>query len=207
MGCANSVCRCPIPVTPTDRYDMILPKPGDSRVLSETIRVTGFPPVIGIQPRVLILGSMPGVASLTAQQYYAMPRNAFWPIMGELFGAGFEMAYAQRLELLMDYQIALWDVLGSCVRPGSLDASIEHHTVAANDFADLLANHTTVSNIFFNGKKAAEMFRRHVVPALDSAAAGICHTTLPSTSPAHATLSFDEKLAAWSIIRDVAKQE
>jgi len=167
-------------------------------------RISGFPPVTGSQPRVLILGSMPGVASLAVQEYYALPRNAFWPIMGELFGAGFELSYRQRLDRLMDRRVALWDVLGSCVRPGSLDAAIDTQSAAANDFSHLFSDYPTINRVFFNGKKAAEMYRRNVLPMLDSAAATIPVSALPSTSPAHAALSFDAKLAAWSIVREAA---
>jgi len=156
---------------------------------------------------VLILGSMPGVASLTAEEYYALPRNAFWPIMGELFGAGFELAYQDRLEVLTTGRLALWDVLGSCVRPGSLDASIDTDSAAANDFGQLFAEYPTIRQVFFNGRKAAEMYRRHVLANLDPVAAAIPCDTLPSTSPAHASLSFDRKLAAWSVVRDVVKRE
>ncbi len=169
-------------------------------------RISGFPPVVGSRPRVLILGSMPGVASLASQQYYALSRNAFWPIMEKLFGAGFDLAYQDRLDTLMANGIALWDVLDSCVRPGSLDASIDTRSAAANDFNRLFADCPTISQVFFNGKKAAEMFRRRVLPILEPRAAKSCFATLPSTSPAHAALSFDAKLAAWSIIRDATIQ-
>jgi TDG/mug DNA glycosylase family protein len=167
-------------------------------------RINGFPPAVGNRPRVLILGSMPGVASLEAQEYYALPRNAFWPIMGELFGAHFDTPYSQRLDILTACHISLWDVLGSCVRPGSLDASIESRSVSANNFTQLFSEHPTIRQIFFNGQKAAEMYRRHVRPMLDAAAAGIPCSTLPSTSPAHASLPFGEKLAAWTVVRDAA---
>jgi hypoxanthine-DNA glycosylase len=170
-------------------------------------RISGFLPVVGSRPRILILGSMPGVASLDAQEYYALARNAFWPIMGELFGAGVELAYRQRLDVLTTCRVALWDVLGSCVRPGSLDASIDAHSVAANNFSRLFNDYPTINQVFFNGKKAAEMYRRHVLPVLNSDAADIPGSTLPSTSPAHASLSFGKKLAAWSIIRDAASRD
>ena len=171
-----------------------------------TARISSFPPVIGHRPRVLILGSIPGVASLVAQEYYAMPRNAFWPIMGELFGARFELAYQQRLDVLTASRVALWDVLGSCVRPGSLDSSIDTHSAAVNDFSQMLTDHPTIQRIFFNGKKAAEMYRRYVLPLYDSITVDIPCSTLPSTSPAHAAMSFGEKLSAWSIVCDAASQ-
>ena len=170
-------------------------------------RITSFPPVVGKQPRVLILGSMPGIASLVAQEYYALPRNAFWPIMEKLFDARTELPYEDRLDALMSCRIALWDVLGSCVRPGSLDASIDVRTAVANDFGQLFADYPTINQIFFNGKKAAEMYRRHVLAVLDLSAAAIPGDTLPSTSPAHAALSFDAKLSAWSVIRVAVKRD
>src|SRR4029077_16189116 len=95
-------------------------------------RVQSFPPIVSQQSKVLILGSMPGEASLKADQYYAHPRNAFWPIMGELFGAGPSLPYQERVALLQSTGVALWDSLQACVRPGSLDASITNE--AANDF-------------------------------------------------------------------------
>jgi double-stranded uracil-DNA glycosylase len=167
-------------------------------------RISGLPPVVGIEPRVLILGSMPGIASLDASEYYALPRNAFWPIMGELFGAHFELPYAQRLDVLTAGRVALWDVLSSCVRPGSLDASIDTSSIAANNFNGLFADYPTLRQVFFNGKKAAEMYHRYVLPKLDAVAANIPGSTLPSTSPAHASLSFDDKFKAWIIVRDAA---
>jgi double-stranded uracil-DNA glycosylase len=126
--------------------------------------------------------------------------------MGELFGAHFDMTYPQRLDILTAGHVALWDVLGSCIRPGSLDASIDTRSVAANNFARLFGQYPTIRQVFFNGQKAAEMYRRHVWPMLDAAAADIPCSTLPSTSPAHASLSFGEKLAAWAVVRDAADQ-
>ena len=153
-----------------------------------------FAPVVGPGARVLVLGSMPGVASLDAGRYYAHPRNLFWPIMGALFDAGPELPYAQRLARLQQAGIALWDVAGECVRPGSLDARIEAGSVVANDIAGLLAAHPGIDRIRFNGSAAQTLFRRHVLPALPRAPD---LARLPSTSPAHAALRFDAKLAAW----------
>jgi len=164
-------------------------------------RISGFEPVIGIRPRILILGSMPGVASLRAREYYAQSRNAFWPIMGELFGAHFALPYRQRLEVLKNSRIALWDVLESCVRPGSLDSAIDVRSVVANDFRRVFADHPTIRRVFFNGKKAAGMYRRYVSAVPEGASRDIALNTLPSTSPAHAAMSFAAKLAAWSVVR------
>jgi hypoxanthine-DNA glycosylase len=147
---------------------------------------------------VLILGSMPGQASLRAQQYYAHPRNAFWQIQGELFGAHPQLPYAERLSILQSQGIALWDVLASCFRPGSLDSDIEASSAIANDFSTFFRRHPKIRRVFFNGAKAAETFQRDVLPRLD--ASGLDYQRLPSTSPAHAGMSFAQKLAAWRVI-------
>ena len=122
-----------------------------------------LPPVVAPDANLLILGSMPGVRSLEAQQYYAQPRNAFWPIMGEMLGAGPEQPYEVRLEILQRNRIALWDVLKSCHRPGSLDATIRAADAVPNDFAQLLSAHPTITHVFFNGVAAAGLFERLVV--------------------------------------------
>ncbi|MFW2403554.1 MAG: DNA-deoxyinosine glycosylase [Gammaproteobacteria bacterium] len=165
-------------------------------------QVHSFGAVIGREPRVLILGSMPGIASLEQNQYYAHPRNAFWRIMGDLFGIDPGLPYAQRLRALSECEIALWDVLESCFRPGSLDSSIDNDTVRANDFATLFAGHPTIRYVFFNGGKAADVFRRRVVPGLDDGARAVVLHTLPSTSPAHAARSYEEKLTAWATVKE-----
>lgn len=157
--------------------------------------IYSFPPVVNDDARVLILGSMPGVLSLAENQYYAHPRNLFWPIMGSLFGAGRDVAYEQRLRLLQDHRIALWDVLHSCQRDGSLDSDIQCEV--ANNFATFFNTYPQITHVFFNGGKAESSFRKHV----RDVGQGLVMTRLPSTSPAHASLSFEEKLAAWSQIR------
>lgn len=154
----------------------------------------GLPAVAAADARVLVLGSMPGAASLTAQQYYAHPRNAFWPIMGAIAGAGPQLPYLQRLPRLTDAGIALWDVLAHCVRVGSLDARIEPGSVAVNDFDAFLAAHPRITLVALNGGTAARMFARHVAPSLPRQVASVA---LPSTSPAHAAMRLEEKLDAW----------
>lgn len=158
----------------------------------------GFPPVANGAARLLILGSMPGQASLLAGQYYAHPRNAFWRIMGDLLGAGPELPYPQRLARLQAAGVALWDVIAACERGGSLDADIVGRSVRANDFSAFLAVHRSIERIFFNGAAAEASFRRHVLPAL--ADRSLALHRLPSTSPAHAARSYADKLAAWSVI-------
>lgn len=141
---------------------------------------------------------MPGQASLDAGRYYAHPRNAFWPIMGELFGARPELEYDRRIAVLCEARVAVWDVLGSCTRPGSLDSAIERESMVANDFAGFLAAHPGVTRVFFNGAKAAELFESLVVPTLGTVSSQ--RQRLPSTSPAHAGMSFAGKLAAWRVV-------
>ncbi len=161
-----------------------------------------FAPIAADGARVLILGSLPGKRSLAEQQYYAQPQNAFWKIMGELFGAGPELPYAGRTQRLSASGIALWDVIASAERPGSLDSSIVGASVIVNDFGKLFARCPEIELICFNGVKAAELFERRVRPALDSEFAHFEYLRLPSTSPANAAMRFQEKLARWSIVRD-----
>jgi double-stranded uracil-DNA glycosylase len=115
-------------------------------------RVQSFPPIVSQQSKLLILGSMPGEASLKAGQYYAHPRNAFWHIMGELFGAGPSLPYQERVTILESVGVALWDSLQACIRPGSLDALIKEEV--ANDFPALFAKYPNITHVFFNGSKA-----------------------------------------------------
>lgn len=158
----------------------------------------GFPPVAAADARVLVLGSMPGQASLDAQEYYAYRQNCFWRIMGELFGAGPDLPYAQRLEKLQAAGIALWDVIAACRREGSLDADIVGASVQANDFPAFFAAHPQIRQVFFNGAAAETAFRRYALPQLGGRLLQLHR--LPSTSPAHAARSYAEKLAAWSAI-------
>ena len=146
--------------------------------------------------RVLVLGSMPGQASLDAGSYYAHPRNAFWRIVGEIHGFSANLPYPVRVQALLDARVAVWDVLGACVRPGSLDSSIE--AAEANDLAGFLAEHPGIQRIVFNGAAAETLFRQHVLPGLDASAQRIPRVRLPSTSPAHASQSLAAKQSAWA---------
>ena len=139
---------------------------------------------------------MPGVASLEAVQYYAHPRNAFWPIMGELFGFDHEVDYDARIGEIRKLPIILWDSLQSCHRPGSLDSNIDIETAQANDFPGLLRKYPQVRAVFFNGAAAEKYFRKLALPKL-AQGMDIELQRLPSTSPANAGMSFDQKLAAW----------
>ena len=160
-------------------------------------RVRSFPSALGASPRALVLGSMPGTASLRAQQYYAHPRNAFWPLMDALFGVPTGAAYAERVRRLNEGGIGLWDVLAECERPGSLDAAIAPDSIRVNPIAALVDAHPTLSVIALNGGTASRLFDRHVAPTLRAQGRAMQVLRLPSTSPAHAARSFDEKLAAW----------
>ena len=143
---------------------------------------------------------MPGVKSLDENQYYAHPRNAFWPIMIRLLNAHEELSYTQRKQLLINNKIALWDVLESCYREGSLDSNIDHSTIEANDFNHFLKQHKQVKTIFFNGGEAEKLFEKYVVKELEDRQ--IKYFRLPSTSPAHAAMSFDGKLSKWQMIKE-----
>lgn len=161
-------------------------------------RIQSFPPIENPNAHILILGSMPGKESLRAGQYYAHPRNAFWPIMGELIGAVPTLPYAARIQKLQSAGIALWDVLASCSRRGSMDADIEAATIRANDFASFFRTHPHIIHAFFNGTMAEQCFRKHVQPLLGHLP--LHYQRLPSTSPAHAALSYTRKLEAWRVI-------
>jgi hypoxanthine-DNA glycosylase len=165
----------------------------------------GFAPVSDERARVLILGSLPGQRSLQLRQYYGQPRNAFWAIMGRLFNAGPELPYAERTQRLVDSKVALWDVCAAAHRPGSLDSSISRASVVTNAFADFLGEHRRIGLICFNGSTAAALYSRIVLPDLPEAFRAIPMAALPSTSPAHASMSFDEKLSRWSLVRDHAR--
>jgi hypoxanthine-DNA glycosylase len=151
--------------------------------------LTALSPILRRDTRVLVLGSFPGVASLQAQQYYAHPRNGFWPIMGMLLRQPLpEMAYGERTRCLLDHGIGLWDVYASCVRPGSLDSAIRD--AVPNDLASLPARAPALRLVIHNGAESAR--RMHEIEAL-----GLPAVRLPSTSPANARLGLEAKLVLW----------
>ena len=160
--------------------------------------IESFPPIETADARILILGSMPGEASLRANQYYAHPRNLFWRIMGELLGIDPVSPYSQRVQALKSARIALWDVLRSCRREGSLDSSIDDGSLVPNDLAAFFLNHPGITHVFFNGSRAEQCYRKHVCPGSGSGA--IQYLRLPSTSPANASVSCARKLEAWRVI-------
>jgi len=158
-------------------------------------RIRSFAPIADRRARVLILGSMPGAESLAQGRYYAHPRNGFWPIMAALFDLDPAASYGARVRGLRARRVAVWDVLHSCVREGSLDARIGD--AVANDFAAFFAAHRAITHVFFNGAKAEACYRRHVAPGVGQA---MRYARLPSTSPAHAALTMARKRAAWRAI-------
>jgi hypoxanthine-DNA glycosylase len=161
-------------------------------------RVQSFPAVIGAETRILILGSMPGVASLGAQQYYAHPQNHFWRILGAICGAGRELPYPQRLQALLRQGVGLWDVLQSCVRRGSLDTAIELDSARANDLLPLLRSAPRLERLCCNGGTAYRALQRHFGPQLSRAFPHLDVRRLPSTSAANASWSYERKLTAWA---------
>ncbi|NQZ54351.1 MAG: DNA-deoxyinosine glycosylase [Piscirickettsiaceae bacterium] len=156
-----------------------------------------FPPIESKDAQILILGSMPSIKSLQQQQYYAHPRNAFWPIMSELFDMQKDWDYQQRCEHLLKNKVAVWDVLKACQRKGSLDQHIEPQSMIANDFNAFFQRHRYIRQIFFNGAKAEQVFDQHVLPTLTGKINQISFQRLPSTSPAHAAMTLEQKFHIW----------
>jgi TDG/mug DNA glycosylase family protein len=162
----------------------------------------GFPPISSPSARVLILGSLPGRLSLERGEYYAHPQNSFWKIIATQV-PGLPPDYAGRVQALCLRRIALWDVLAAATRSGSLDANIADDAIP-NNFRAFLNGHPDIRLIGFNGATAAKLYQRHVVPNLSDALRPLAITTLPSTSPAHAGLSFAEKVSRWSVLFEEA---
>lgn len=157
-----------------------------------------FPPIFRADARLLILGSMPGAESLRRGEYYAHPRNAFWPIMGALLNAGPDRPYSARIRLLQSAGVAVWDVIARCRRRGSLDAEIAPESIRPNDIPALIRGAPRLQWVFFNGQAAEYWFRRCFGSLADRPP--LCRLRwmrLPSTSPAHAALSFEDKLDRW----------
>ncbi|RZJ01543.1 MAG: DNA-deoxyinosine glycosylase [Brevundimonas sp.] len=156
-------------------------------------RKRAFDPVVDANTRVVILGSLPGDASLKAAQYYAHPQNAFWRLVGGAIGLDLAaLPYLDRLEALRTAGVGLWDVIATAHRPGSLDAAIREAEAA--DLRGLVATLPALRAVAFNGKTAARIGRR----SLDGAPE-LTLIDLPSSSPAHAR-PFAEKAAAWSVL-------
>ncbi|MDH5518334.1 MAG: DNA-deoxyinosine glycosylase [Gammaproteobacteria bacterium] len=159
--------------------------------------LTGFDCLADASSEILILGSMPGLASLQKQQYYAHPRNAFWTIMQALYAIDADATYAERLAALARHKVALWDVAHQCARSGSLDADIQADTVQVNDFSRLFDSCRDISRVYFNGGKAAALYKKHVLKAENQLPEHLQYTQLPSTSAAHAAITLSQKITAW----------
>lgn len=160
------------------------------------MHATSFPPVARADARILILGSLPGMRSLHAQAYYAHDQNCFWRMLEALFAIPAQLPYAQRCQAVMAAGLAIWDVCQSAQRSGSLDSAIQANTVIANDIHHLLNYCPAIDLIAFNGQSAYQLFKRHVqltkeIPIL----------VLPSTSPANARMTFEQKLEKWRMIQ------
>lgn len=155
-----------------------------------------FPPISSPTSKILILGTMPGTKSLELNQYYGHNQNNFWKFMFQILGEEFSRDYEIRKNLLINKDIALWDVLQFCDRVGSLDSAIKNEI--ANDFEDFLERHPKIESILFNGQKAAAFFKKYVRLRKEYKT-----YTLPSTSPANAGKSFQDKLNEWNIIKSL----
>ncbi|HSH97988.1 MAG: DNA-deoxyinosine glycosylase [Methylophilaceae bacterium] len=158
--------------------------------------VNSFGYVANTEAKVLILGSMPGKVSLAKQQYYGHAQNLFWPFMNEILGIDPTLAYEQKLALLQNNGIALWDVMQECERHSSLDSDILEHSIKPNDFNDFFLRYPAIRHIFFNGTKAELSFRKYVLPA-NNHLEYLQLIKLPSTSPANASISRMKKLEEW----------
>jgi len=170
------------------------------------LRHYSFAAVARTDARILVLGSMPGAASLAVSQYYAHPQNQFWPIMEALCGAGRTLPYALRLDRLQANRIAIWDVLQSCVRAGSLDSAIEASSAEPNDIPALLRSHGGITRVCCNGATAHRELLRHFGPIMQRDFARVAIMKLPSTSAAHAGMNLAAKLSAWKrAVQPVAK--
>lgn len=167
---------------------------------------TGFPPLAGDHAHTLILGSLPGIASIKNQQYYAHPHNSFWRLLGALTHFSPDSPYAERCQAALAAGLAIWDVCHSAQRNGSLDSAIAQDSVCVNDIAGLLKSYPTITTLAFNGQTAAKLFQTQAkrTHQLREAVQSCRLVTLPSSSPAHASLSFEQKLQQWRVLLAVA---
>ncbi len=155
-----------------------------------------FAPIININSKVLILGTMPGVKSLEDAEYYAHKRNAFWRIIFDIFNESYSDNFKIKLRILLKHRLSLWDILKYCYREGSLDSNIIKEK--PNDISKFLTENSNIKTIIFNGKSAEKLFKKYF-----SEFNSIKKLQLPSTSPANARISFKEKLEKWYIIKDL----
>jgi len=171
--------------------------------MPKSMSVQSFNAISNSETHTLILGTMPGVASLNAHQYYAHKRNAFWPIIlahicdrEPEYGLHELLSYEEKLNKLTKAGFGLWDVLAECEREGSLDSAIKNASVQANDFSSFLQHNTNIHTIVFNGKAAQRLFKKHVQATLMGYEQLSFHG-MPSTSPAMASLTLKEKYLVW----------
>ena len=167
----------------------------------EVQEISGFAPIAAPDAEVLILGSMPSKVSIAKSQYYAHAKNAFWIIMGDLFGARPTLCYGLRKDILIARHVAVWDVLKTCHRKGSMDAGIHLDSIITNDFNDFFNNHALIRHVFFNGFTAEKIYRKCILPTLSERFDHLVYHRLPSTSPANAVLSLNQKIEAWREIK------
>jgi hypoxanthine-DNA glycosylase len=163
-------------------------------------KLESFPPLVALDAKLLILGSMPGKQSLEIYQYYAHSQNAFWPIMSHLFNFSVKESYSARVSALIAAEVAVWDVMMYCSRKSSLDSDIVESSIIPNDIELFLNKHVGIKRIYFNGTKAEQSYLKYVKPTLNRQLQGLAYLRLPSTSPAYAGLSFTDKLEKWSRI-------
>lgn len=149
-----------------------------------------FESIISLEPRILILGSLPGDLSLEINQYYGHPRNRFWKMMFEIFETEFSEDYEMRNQLILQNKFALWDVAYSADRKGSMDVDLKN--VSPNQIDELLNEHPTIKKIIFNGKKAEQLFWKYFDKKLS-----VEYISLPSTSPANAQFSYERLMEIW----------
>ena len=164
--------------------------------MRKTLR--SFKPFCDADSRALVLGTMPGPEALRRRQYYGFPGNHFWKILPRLFGEPPPPDYRAKLRLLKRHRVALWDVIARCHRKGALDSAIRR--AAPNDIPRLLGRYPGIRSIFLNGKTAERLFRKHFGRRI-----ALPVRTLPSTSPAHASMSFPVKLRRWRALRTGAR--
>ncbi|MCC4608399.1 DNA-deoxyinosine glycosylase [Xanthomonas campestris] len=177
----------------------------DANAVTKNGTCEGLPAHVRNDCRVLVLGSMPGIASLDAGRYYAHPRNRFWPVMHALLGIDAAFPYALRMQALLHGGLGLWDVIGQCVRPGSLDTAIVADSVVINPLPMLLSTLPQLLLVACNGAAAAKAWQRHVHPLLPEQARAVPMLALPSTSPANAAWSLPRLCQAWQPVRDALK--
>jgi len=155
-----------------------------------------FPPLVGAEPNCLVLGSMPGRISLDSQRYYAHRQNRFWWILANVYGWKPDASYAEHVAYALKHRVAIWDVLFDCERPGSLDSKIVTASERPNDICEFMQHHPTIDTVLFNGAAAYKIFRRHQ-RGFHSSFPSVKLLQLPSTSPAYASMSPNDKLRVW----------